>query len=66
MKTPTARRECTRILKRLIGAEAIPQFMKTPQPALEDKTGAQLLKNEPKRLLERLRILEDEIEGRGE
>jgi hypothetical protein len=63
MKTPTARQECMRILKRLIGAECIPQFLRTPQPALEDRTGAHLLKHSPKALLDRLRELEAEMKG---
>lgn len=50
-----ARKECFRLLGRLIGAEAVPQFLRTRQPALEDRTGAALLK--------RLRELEKETEG---
>ncbi len=64
MKTPTARRECTRLLKRLIGPECIPQFLRTPQPAFEDRTGEQLMKHAPKALLDRLRTLEAQMEGR--
>ncbi len=61
MKRENARRECYRLLGRLIGHEAIPQFLRTPQPALEDRTGAQLL-TDPAALLTRLKALEKEME----
>lgn len=63
MKRVNARRECFRLLGRLIGAEAVPQFLRTPQPALEDRTGAELLQADPAALLKRLRELEKETEG---
>ena len=63
MKRGVGRKECFRLLGRLIGAEAIPQFLRTRQPALEDKTGAELLQADPAALLKRLKELEKEAEG---
>lgn len=40
-KRPNTRAECYRLLGRLIGHDGIPNFLRTPQPALEDRTGAQ-------------------------
>lgn len=60
------RKECFRILARLIGYAGIPQFLKTPQPALEDRTGQQLLESDPSALLTRLQALEQEMEAAHE
>jgi hypothetical protein len=62
MKASKARLECYRLLGRLIGHKAIPQFLKTQQPALEDRTGAQLLETDPASLLMRLQALKKEME----
>lgn len=63
MKARNARRECFRLLNSLIGPATVPQFLKTPQPALGDMTGAQLLQHDPAALLKRLRALEQEMEA---
>lgn len=57
------RKECFRLLGLIIGHEGIPAFLSTPQPALEDRTGAQLLKSDPGALLRRLKMLEKNLEG---
>ena len=56
-----ARRECRRALARIIGPDAIPQFLQTSQPALGDRTGQELIDGDPTTLLERLRLLEKHL-----
>lgn len=63
MKPEVAARECLRVLKTLIGPAAVPSFLAVPQPALEDRTGRQLLDSDPVRLLKRLRGLQKETEA---
>jgi hypothetical protein len=47
-----------------VGPGGFEAFLQARQPALDDLTGAELLKREPNRLLERLRMLEREtVEG---
>jgi hypothetical protein len=58
-----SRREIFKILANLIGQEGIPAFLRTRQPALGDRTGRELLKSDPVGLLERVRMLEKEMEG---
>lgn len=57
------RAECLRVLERLIGADAVPGWLKLRQPALGDETGAQLLQNDPSRLLRHLRMLDAQLSG---
>lgn len=52
------RRDCLATLRRAVGDGGVEAFLRAPQPALGDRTGAELLESEPKALLERLRELE--------
>jgi hypothetical protein len=64
MSTNKARAECKRKIIAAVGPGGFEAFLKARQPALSELTGAELLKREPNRLLERLRMLEREtVEG---
>jgi hypothetical protein len=65
MKAPAARRECKRLLNAMVGPGGYEAFLKARQPALEDRTGDDLMKRSPKALLDRLRTLEAQLK-RGE
>ena len=51
-----ARAECVRIIRALVGD--MRPFLNSPQPALGDRTGRELLADDPLELLRRLRALE--------
>lgn len=53
------RAECMKLIDRLVGTGGREAFLATPQPAIEDQTGRELLDECPLELLARLR----EIEG---
>jgi hypothetical protein len=63
MKSKNARHECYRLLGRIIGPAAVPEFLSTAQPALEDRTGQELLESDPEALLAMLRTREKEMEA---
>jgi hypothetical protein len=64
MTVHQARRECRRKIISALGQGGFEAFLNARQPALDDRRGAELLKSEPKRLLERLWMLEREtVEG---
>jgi hypothetical protein len=54
----STRCDCLRIIMRLVGEGGVPSFLKGQQPALGDRTGAQLLQDDPVDLLGRLKWLE--------
>lgn len=57
------RQECLRVLIRLVGPDALPEFLRARQPEMGDRTGQHLLDNEPAALLKRLRVLERQRSG---
>jgi hypothetical protein len=69
----SSRREALRKLEQLIGPEAVPGWLRIPQPAFSGVTAGAMLQSDPQRLLERLEMIEadddddlDEIAGDGE
>lgn len=61
MRSP--REHCVAVIKRLQGEDGIAAFLRTPQPALGDLTGGQLLQADPDGLLRRLQALEADLEN---
>lgn len=59
----TARDECLRSVVRLVGEGGVPAFLQTRQPALGDRSGAELLQNDPGELLRHLQALESLCEA---
>lgn len=57
------RSDCLRIIMRLVGEGGVPSFLKSQQPALGDRTGAQLLQDDPMELLRRLKWLDAQNDG---
>jgi hypothetical protein len=58
MLLASTRSDCIRIITRLVGEGGLQSFLKSQQPALDDRTGAQLLQNDPEELLRRLKWLD--------
>lgn len=58
--TRHARARCVRLLKARLGPRVYQEFLRTRQPALGERTGADLLLNAPGLLLERIAMLEQE------
>ena len=60
---PSARDESIRLIARLVGDAGVQSFLRCRQPALGDRTGADLLQNDPSELLRRLRLIADDHVG---
>jgi hypothetical protein len=54
----TARHCCEKLLKARMGSDSFAEFLKCPQPDLDDRTGHDLICNSPTLLLERLAAME--------
>lgn len=61
--TAKARAKCARILKATLGPGGYRHFLRSRQPALDDRTGAELMKADPIELLKRVMALEKQVEG---
>jgi hypothetical protein len=59
----TERGEALRIIIRMVGDGGVQSFLKSRQPALGDRTGGDLLQNDPCELLKRLRWLEADAQS---
>jgi hypothetical protein len=59
----TDRSECLRIITRLVGDAGAQSFLQCRQPTLGDRTGGELLQNDPDELQRRLRRLEAEAQS---
>jgi hypothetical protein len=59
----STRSDCLRIIIRLVGEGGVASFLKSQQPALGDRTGAQLLQDDPVDLRRRLKWLEAQNDG---
>ena len=59
MKASKASAKCKQMIVAAVGPGGFEAFLKARQPALDEKTGAELLKSEPSRLLQRLREREN-------
>ena len=57
------RAQALKILQRVIGPEAIPQWLKSQQPAFDDLTAGQALQRDPQRVLRHLQLLESSLDG---
>jgi hypothetical protein len=53
-----ARHRCEKLLKARMGSDGFAEFLKCPQPDLDDRTGQNLICNSPTLLLERLEAME--------
>ena len=58
MTDEEARKRCMRLLRVLLTPAGVDHFLSAQQPAYEDRTGAALLDQEPKRLLMALELCE--------
>lgn len=56
----STRSDCLRIIMRLVGDGGVESFLKCQQPALGDRTGAELLQDDPVDLLRLLKWLENQ------
>lgn len=65
MKAAKARKEAKRLIIAEVGPGGFEAFLKARQPALEDRSGAELMNSDPAALLVRLRALEAEEKGGG-
>lgn len=54
----STRSDCIRMMIRLVGEGGMQSFLKSQQPALGDRTGAELLQHDPMDLLRRLKWLD--------
>lgn len=63
MRASAARRECRRMIVAMVGPGGLEAFLQSPQPALDDRTGSELMESDPAALLERLKALECQVEG---
>jgi hypothetical protein len=54
----STRSDCIRMMIRLVGEGGLQSFLKSQQPALGDRTGAELLQHDPMDLLRRLKWLD--------
>ncbi len=54
----STRSDCLRIIIRLVGEGGVSSFLSSQQPALGDRTGAQLLQDDPMELLRRMKWLD--------
>jgi hypothetical protein len=59
----SARSDCIRIIMRIVGEGGVSSFLTSQQPALGDRTGAQLLQDDPMELLRHLKWLEAQNDG---
>jgi hypothetical protein len=57
------RAEVLRIIARIVGDDGVQSFLQCRQPALGDRTGGELLQNDPGELLRRLKRLEAEAQS---
>jgi hypothetical protein len=59
----STRCDCIHIIRRLVGEGGVQPFLTSQQPALGDRTGAQLLQNDPEELLRCLKWLDAGDDG---